>query len=90
MCYGSQTEMSKVYDRLEWEFISLALSRLRFHRGMIRCVMRCISSVTYSFLINDLPRKNVVPSRGIRQEDSFSPYIFIMCNEILSGLCNST
>lgn len=41
------------------------------------------------FLINGLPRKKVVLSRGIYQGDSFSSYIFIMCNEVLSGLCNS-
>ena len=50
--------------------------------------MQCISTVTYSFLINGLPREKVVPSRGIRQGDPLSPYIFIMCSEVLSGLCN--
>ena len=50
--------------------------------------MQCVSTVTYSFLINGLPRGRVTPSRGIRQGDSLSPYIFILCSEVLSGLCN--
>ncbi|XP_056842856.1 uncharacterized protein LOC130507579 [Raphanus sativus] len=83
-----KTDMSKAYDRLEWEFISLVLLRLGFHRDVVRCIMQCITSVTYSFLINGLPRGMVVPSRGIRQGDPLSPYIFIMCSEVLSGLCN--
>ncbi|KAL0744395.1 hypothetical protein Bca4012_085908 [Brassica carinata] len=83
-----KTDMSKAYDRLEWEFISLVLTRLGFHQNLVRCIMQCISSVSYSFLINGLPRGKVVPSRGIRQGDPLSPYIFIMCSEVLSGLCN--
>ncbi|WZZ22713.1 hypothetical protein YC2023_124100 [Brassica napus] len=83
-----KTDMSKAYDRLEWEFIALVLNRLGFHQNLINCIMHCINSVTYSFLINGLPRGKIVPSRGIRQGDPLSPYIFIMCSEVLSGLCN--
>ena len=83
-----KTDMSKAYDRLEWDFVALVPSRLGFHRDWIRAIMQCISTVTYSFLINGLPRGKVVPSRGIRQGDPLSPYIFIMCSEVLSGLCN--
>lgn len=83
-----KTDMSKAYDRLEWEFISLVMLRLGFHQTFVSCIMQCIDSVTYSFLITGLPRGEVVPSRGIRQGDPLSPYLFIMCSEVLSGLCN--
>ena len=81
-------DMSKAYDRLEWNFISSVLERLGFHHLWIGLIMQCISTVTYSFLINGSPRGKVSPSRGIRQGDPFSPYIFILCSEVLSGLCN--
>ena len=83
-----KTDMSKAYDRLEWEFIELVLQRLGFHQVWINLIMQCISTVTYSFLINGSPRGKVSPSRGIRQGDPLSPYIFILCSEVLSGLCN--
>lgn len=49
--------------------------------------MQCINSVTYSFLINDEVAGNIYPRRGIRQGDPLSPYVFIVCREVLSGLC---
>lgn len=46
--------------------------------------MRCIKTVSYSFIVNGEPRGIVHPSRGLRQGDSISPYIFLLCAEVLS------
>ena len=83
-----KTDMSKAYDRLEWEFIEAVLLRMGFHSKLVNWIVQCVSSVTYSFLINGSPRERVRPSRGIRQGDPLSPYLFILCSEVLSGLCN--
>lgn len=49
--------------------------------------MQCISTVSYAYLINDSIYGSVTPYRGIRQGDPISPYVFILCSEVLSGLC---
>ncbi|XP_010463404.1 PREDICTED: uncharacterized protein LOC104744076 [Camelina sativa] len=63
------------------------MERLGFHQTWIRWLMQCIKTVSYSFLINDQAKGLVTPQRGIRQGDPLSPYIFIICSEVLSGLC---
>lgn len=83
-----KTDMSKAYDRLEWDFIKATFDRLGFHQQWVSWIMQCISTVSYSYLLNGQAKGLVVPERGIRQGDPLSPYIFIICSEVLSGLCN--
>ena len=49
-------------------------------------IMKCVTTVSYSIKINGKPRGYIVPSRGIRQGDPLSPYLFLLCVEDLSAL----
>ena len=48
--------------------------------------MRCVCIVTYSIRINGKPRGHIIPTRGLHQGDPLSPYLFLLCAKVLSGL----
>lgn len=83
-------DMSKDYERLDWDFIKCILTTLGFHEKFVTWVLECITTVSNSFLINDYVLRRVTPQRGIRQGDPLSPYLFILYNEVLSGLCTKS
>ena len=72
-------DLEKAYDKLEWGFIRSMLIRYNFPDNLIEIIMSCISSVLTLLLFNGGSLEPFKPSRGIRQGDPLSPYIFILC-----------
>lgn len=48
-------DMQKTYDLVEWDFLMLVMEKMKFHVWFIDCMMRYITSVSFSVLINAQP-----------------------------------
>jgi hypothetical protein len=78
--------MNEANDRLEWELIEVVMRRMGFSSRWVNLIMTCVRIVSYDVVVNGQPVGKIVPTRGIRQGDPISPYLFLICAEALSSL----
>ena len=79
-------DMSKAYDQVEWYYLEGIMRKMGFRERWINLVMGCVKTVSYSVLVNGEPCGTIFPTRGIRQGDPLSPFLFLLCTEGLNGL----
>ena len=63
---AAKTDIAKAYDRLKWQFLEKTMQYIGFNRRWIKWIMSCVSTVTYSVLVNRTPERHIIPQRGVR------------------------
>ena len=62
------------------------MERMGFCSRWITLMMSCVRTVSYSIMVNGEPIGMIHPSRGIRQGDPLSLFLFLLCMEGLHAL----
>ena len=79
-------DISKAYDRVEWDFLEKMMLPLGLDEQWVHLAMETVTTTSYFVLINGDPRGFINPSRGIKQGNHLSPYLFLMCAEGMSTM----
>lgn len=67
---------------MEWVFLENIMAKMGFPDSGISLVMRCVSTVSYSTLINEQPSSCFYPSRGL--------FLFLFIFDVCRGLSTFT
>lgn len=74
-------DMSKVYNRVDCDYLKLTLSILGFPTRLINLILMCVKLASFYILVNGILNGPIFPNRGLRQTDPLSSYHFTLCTE---------
>lgn len=77
-------DLEKAYNRMEWGFLRDTLYDAGLPDNLLHIIMDCIKGGSYKLLWNGEVTDQIFPTRGLRQGDPLSSYLFLLCLEHLA------
>lgn len=81
-----KSDLSKAFDRMSWNFVDKVLELHGLPSVFSAWIMACIRSNWFTILFQGSGGGFITPCRGIRQGCALSPYVFILCMNILTSM----
>ena len=79
-------DIEKAYDHINWNYILKVLQRMGFGVTWVNWIKRCITTTSFYVMINGSPEGFFNITRGLRQGDPISLYLFVIGMEVFSIL----
>ena len=81
-----KVDLKKAYDTMDWFFIKDMRIAHGFPHHFMKIVFTCISTASFSLVVNGVPLPRLQAKRGLRQGDPMSPLLFVIGMEYLSRI----
>ncbi|XP_022003858.1 uncharacterized protein LOC110901312 [Helianthus annuus] len=81
-----KVDINKAYDSLNWNFLESVMLQMNFPVKWRKWIMATLISARASVLVNGSPTMEFKYSRGLRQGDLLSPFLFVIAMEALTGI----
>ncbi|KAG7579708.1 Reverse transcriptase domain [Arabidopsis thaliana x Arabidopsis arenosa] len=79
-------DISKAFDSVQWSFLVNILKAFNIPETFIHWIELCIGTASFSVQVNGELAGFFRSNRGLRQGCSLSPYLFVICMNVLSRM----